>query len=42
MLPSGILFATTEPAPIIQLFPIVTPGKIILRAPIKQLLPITI
>lgn len=40
--PSGISFVTTLPAPIMQLSPIVTPGKIQTCAPIHTLLPIVI
>ena len=39
-LSDGIFFVTTLPAPITTLSPIVTPGSIILSAPIKTLLPI--
>lgn len=40
--PDGTHFVTTEPAAMIDLSPIVTFGRIILLAPIKQLLPIII
>ena len=39
---SGISVLTTLPAPIITLFPIVTPGRIMLPLPIKTLFPIVI
>ena len=38
----GISFVTTEPAPITELSPIVTPGKTIAPAPIHTLLPMLI
>ena len=38
---AGILFVTTEPAPITEFFPIVTPLRIIERAPMKTLSSIT-
>lgn len=39
---SGKLRLTTEPAATTQLLPMVTPGRIMLFAPIQQLLPILI
>ena len=38
----GMDFVTTEPAPIVQLSPIVTPAKIMLPPPIQQFLPMVI
>ena len=36
----GISFVTTDPAPIVMLSPIVTPGRIVTLPPIYTLLPI--
>jgi hypothetical protein len=37
---SGMSLVTTEPAPIVQPFPIFTPGQIIALPPIQQSFPI--
>ena len=39
---AGISFVTTEPAPMVQLSPIVTPGNTVTLPPIYTLLPIVI
>ena len=40
MVLSGMSLVTTEPAPIVQLLPILIPGKIVTEPPIQQLFPI--
>ena len=36
---AGMLCVTTDPAPMVQLSPMVTPGKMVTDPPIQQLLP---